>query len=418
MTKFSRREFLKRSSTAAVALSAFPWISPFGSPNNSSAPSDKVRLGFIGVGSRGRGLLMNVLALPESANYEVTAICDNYKPSYDLAMELCGDRNVQGFTDYKKMLELDLDGVVIATPLFNHAEITNDSMKSGKHVFCEKAMARTLDEIKSMYDTHLQENKILQIGHQRMFDPKYIKAIEMMRSGEIGTIGQIRAYWHRNNDWRRKVPSPELEKQINWRLYKEYSAGLLTELGSHQIQVANWVMDKPPVSVMGNGSIVYWKDGREVFDNVANIFEYDDGTQFIWDSMTSNRKYGLEEQIMGHIGTMELETNKIFMEKPPEAPGIRQLIHDMEKGLFETVPIGGATWVPETAIQYEGDYISDKFEMDETQLQLEAFINFIRKGKAPENLVKEAYNASIWTILAEEAIYRGEKLTMPEQYII
>ena len=171
-------------------------------------------------------------------------------------------------------------------------------------------MARTLFQQVPLILT----GKILQIGHQRLFDPKYIDGIQRIRNGELGKLGQIRAYWHRNANWRRPVPEgkPHLEKKINWRLYRDSSAGLITELASHQIQVANWAVGEPPVSVMGAGSIVYWKDGREVYDNVALIYTYRNGMQFIYDSMISNKKYGLEEQIMGDKGTMELEVNKHY----------------------------------------------------------------------------------------------------------
>lgn len=417
----NRRDFLKMTSTTAIALSAFPWLNAVINRSTGQGVADKVRLGFVGVGSRGRLLLLTTLALPSRLNYEVVAVCDNYEPHLQTAIQLSQNPQVRAFRDYRQMLEMtDLDAIINATPLHEHARISIDAMKAGKHVFCEKAMARHLPDIKQMYDTHLQQNRILQIGHQRLFAPKYLKAIEMIRAGQIGKIGQIRAFWHRNGDWRQPVPvdHPELERKLNWRLYREYTAGLITELASHQIQVANWALDKTPVSVCGTGSIVYWNDGREVFDNIALIFSYDNGVQFIWDSMTSNRKYGCEEQIMGNIATMELESNKIFLEQPPPAPAIRQLIHSIEKGFFETIPIGGATWVPERPIKYEGDFISSQYDQEGTELELEAFIQFVREGQAPEILLKQAYYASVWSIRAEEAVYNSEKLFLPKEYVI
>ncbi|MCQ5209185.1 gfo/Idh/MocA family oxidoreductase, partial [Bacteroides thetaiotaomicron] len=71
--------------------------------------------------------------------------------------------------------------------------------------------------------------------------------------------------WFRNADWRRPVPSPELEHKINWRLYKESSGGLMTELPCHQLEVCNCAAKRMPVSINGMGDIVYWKDGREVY---------------------------------------------------------------------------------------------------------------------------------------------------------
>ena len=417
----NRREFIKVGGVATLGA-LFPWFKVFADDRAGMGAADRVRIGLIGVGSRGKALMENLkVMIDEGANIEIAAVCDNYQPHYERAIEECGNPKVKAFYNYKKMLEMkDLDAVVIATPLHEHAHIAIDSMEAGLQVFCEKAMARTLDDIKAMYETHKRTGNILQIGHQRMFDPKYLEGIEKIKNGELGIIGQIRAYWHRNNDWRREVPEdrPELEEKINWRLYREYSAGLLTELGSHQFQVANWAKDDSPISVMGTGSIRYWKDGREVYDNVATIFSYEDGTQFIWDSMTSNRKYGLQEQIMGDLGTMELETNKQYSENPPAAPGIRELINDIEHAIFDNIPIGGATWVPETAVEYDGEYISDEWEVDETKLQMEAFVRYIRNGNFPGELIREAYNASIWAIRAEQAIDSGEKLELPKKYQI
>ncbi len=414
----SRREFIKKGLVASSALMAYPWLKAMANPVAvGKSASDKVRIAVIGVGSRGSALLRNLLAIQDSHNIEIAAVCDNYEPHFQRAAKLAGS-NADAFYDYRNILDMkDLDAVVIATPLHQHAHIAIDAMLAGKQVFCEKAMARHLVNVKQMADTHYQTGKILQIGHQRMFDPKYIKAIEYVKEDKIGKVTQIRAYWHRNNDWRRPVPKdkPELERKINWRLYQEYSLGLMTELASHQIQVANWVKDLQPASVMGAGSINYWKDGREVYDNVALIYSYEDGTQFVYDSMTSNRFYGLEEQILGDKGTLELETNKMYSENPPKPAGILQLINDIEHGIFDNIPIGGASWVPETAMKYKGEYISDAFELNETRLQLEAFVDTIRKGKPIPGLFEQGYHASVWALLGQNAMESGQKVFLPKE---
>jgi predicted dehydrogenase len=412
----SRREFLKKISLisgSALVLTSMPWINSYIKGNKPvKSASDKVRLGIIGVGDRGSLLLLTIKEFAKEANVEIAAVCDNYQPNYENALKLAGG-NTQGFYDYRKMLELkDIDAVIIATPLHEHAHIAVEAMEAGKHVFCEKSMARTIEDAARMYSTHTSTNRILQIGHQRMFDPVYLEAVDRIKKGEIGKITQMRMFWHRNNNWRRPVPKehPELERKINWRLYKEYSAGLMTELASHQLQVGNWIMGESPVSVMGTGSINYWKDGREVYDNVALIYSYANGTQLIYDSVISNKHYGCEEQILGDKGTMELEINKVYNEHPPKAPGIQQLITDIEKGIFDTIPIGGATWIPEVGVRDKGEFISGKYKMDEVQLQLEAFVKYVRAGRAPEELTIEGYRATVWSLLGEQAIIEGNKI--------
>jgi len=419
--EINRREFLKKISIAAgssIALASVPWLKVFGEDKVGNSVSDKVRLGFIGIGDRGSALLKNVQAFEDLLNVEIAAICDDYEPNYQRAIKFTNGK-AKAFYDYRELLELkDIDGVVIATPLHEHARITVDALNSGKHVFCEKAMARNLDDTKLMYDTHLKTKRILQIGHQRMFSPVYLESLKRIHNGEIGQISQIRANWHRAMNWRRPVPKPELERKINWRLYEEYSAGLFTELLSHQIQVANWINKTTPVSVFCNGSINFWKDGREVYDNIACIYDYADGSNFIYDSQNCNKHYGCEEQVIGSKGTMELEINKVYSAEPPAPPAILHLINDIEKDIFDVIPIGGASWVPETAVKYKGDYITDNYKMDETKLQLEAFTRFIRKGEAPEQLLREGYYASVWSLLAEKAAKTRERVTIEEKYRI
>ena len=419
----NRREFLKKisafaGSTAVVA--SMPWLKTFSNDLHGKSPNEKVRLGVIGVGDRGRALLLNLQAFMNEANVEIAAVCDNYEPNYQRAINITGGK-AKAFYDYRKLLEMkDLDGVIIATPLHEHKRMTIDALNAGMHVFCEKAMARSIDDVKLMYDAHVETKKILQTGHQRMFSPVYLTAIDKIHSGGLGKITHMRAYWHRNGDWRRPVPKghPELDRKINWRLYDEYSAGLFTELLSHQMQVANWVKKSYPVSVVANGSINFWKQGREVYDDIACIFDYEDGTQFVYDSINSNKHYGIEEQILGSKGTMELEMNKIYSETPPPPPAILNLINDIEKGVFRTIPIGGASWIPETASNYHGEFIEQNYKMDESKLQLEAFVRYIREDKAPEELTLQGYYSSVWVLLAEQAAKTRERVELPKKYLV
>ena len=408
----------------SALLMAYPWFNAL-ADKSSTDYSKKVKVGIIGVGSRGSLLLHYLNELSNEINIEVAAVCDNYEPHYQRAIKNTGGK-AKAFYDYRKLIEMpDIDAVVIAVPLHEHAHITIDSLNAGKHVFCEKAMARHPEDVKRMADTFYSTGKVLQIGHQRMFDPRYLKAVELINAGEIGQITQIRAFWHRNNDWRRPLPEgrPDLERKINWRLYREYSCGLMTELASHQIQVANWFKGKTPVSVMGKGSINYWKDGREVYDNVALIYSYDDGTQFIYDSMTSNRHYGLEEQIMGDEGTLEMEVNRRYWEhpppkpEPPPPPGIVQLMKDIEGGIFsDAIPLTNSSWIPELKVEGDGEKIVNREKgFDESKAQLEGFIASVRKGKPTKGLFEQGYWATIWALLGQKAMDEQKIIELPNE---
>jgi len=385
----------------------------------SISKKDKVRLGVVGPGSRGSHLIRLINSVSEKENMEVIAICDIYEPSIKNALSLVPNAKV--FRDYRSMLEMkELDAIIVATPLHEHAKATVDALNNGIHVFCEKAMALTLDDTHAMAEAHYRTGNILHIGHQRLFDPKFLKGMNRIHNGDLGIVTQIRAYWHRNNNWRRPVPAdnPELERFINWRLYREYSLGLMTELASHHIQVANWAKKALPVAVRGAGSISYWKDGREVEDNVALIYSYADGTQFIYDSMIQNKKYGLEVQVMGDKGTIELETNRLFYEEeptPPKPAGIVQLIQNINEGVFGAVSLGSSSWDAELASTYKGDPVVAEDNTDGTLEELIGFADSVREGKPIDGLFEQGYYGSVWTLLGQEAIDTGKVITMPDK---
>ena len=309
----SRRDFFKELGMiggGGALLSAFPWLQSCSADDKVQIAKEKVRIGFIGTGSRGQYHLNNLKTVPYA---DVVALCDNYPPNLKAASVIYPQAKT--YDDYRKVLEdKDIQAVMIATPLYEHAHITIDALHAGKHVFCEKSMAMTCADCLDMYNVFKESGKVMFIGQQRLYDPKYIKAMEMVHAGLLGDINSIRAYWFRNNDWRRPVPSPDLERKINWRLYKEYSCGLVTELATHQLQVGNWALRMLPEKVAGMGDIVYWKDGREVYDSINLIYHYPNGVKMTYESMIANKFYGLEEEIMGSKGTMEPEKGKYYFE--------------------------------------------------------------------------------------------------------
>ncbi|MDR1809771.1 MAG: Gfo/Idh/MocA family oxidoreductase [Prevotella sp.] len=426
----NRREFFKEAGTlgaAGLALSLFPWLQSCSAPAKKEIIGEKARLAIIGTGGRGLFHLNNLLDMPEA---EVVALCDIYRPNLNKAAELAP--SAKSYDDYRKLLENpDIKGVIIATPLNSHAPITIDALNAGKHVFCEKAMAYTMDDCKRMYDTWKTSGRVMIIGQQRLYDPKYIKAMEMIHSGEAGDVVNVRNYWFRNNNWRRETPDPSLERQINWRLYREYSHGLMTEFACHQLQNGTWAMRLLPEKVMGHGSIVYWKDGREVFDNVSVIYSYPNGVNMTFESLISNKRFGMGEQILCSKGTFELAQGRYYSEdwKPRPRSGIRQLIGQIEDGVMDNSVFAGTSWSAETASAdpgvpvlpnvVAGDGSSMIGAADDGSVEtMQAFCHGVITGKQPQNVVEESYYASIFSLLGDEAMLRGEILTLPEEYRI
>jgi len=298
----TRREFAKTVATFA-ALVGMPKLEV---PDLLAAPNANgtVSWGMVGTGSRGMELLRHLSKVPFG---RCVALCDIYPVNLKKGVETIGG-DPAPYEDYRKMLERkDMDAVLIATPLHLHASMIVDALSAGKHVFVEKTMVFTEEEVRAVKEGAAAHPKqVLQVGLQRRYSLLYRLAMEMIRKGGLGKVTHVRAQWHRNGNWRRTVTDPKLERQINWRMYREYSGGLMAELGSHQTDVANWAIGSEPRSVIGIGGIDYWKDGREIYDNVQCIFEYPGGQKLVYSSITSNAHFGPTEQIMGDEGTLEL----------------------------------------------------------------------------------------------------------------
>ena len=131
-------------------------------------------------------------------------------------------------------------------------------------MYIVKTLAKGADATARVVNKCKTSNKIFQTGHQYHSSRLYTKLVDMIADGKVGKIVSIEAQWNRNGNWRRSVPDPSLERQINWRMYREYSFGLLAELSSHQIDFANWILQATPKIAIGMGGIDYWRDGRKL----------------------------------------------------------------------------------------------------------------------------------------------------------
>lgn len=396
----------------ALAVSS-PWLSAFSEVENTK--KENCRIGIIGVGSRGRFLLS---FLAEMQNVTIVAIADIYEPSIDESLKIVPHAKV--YRNYRYLLEdKNIEAVVVATPLSTHFQIVMDAFDAGKDVYCEKTIGYTMEECYRMYQKHLNTKRIFFTGQQRLFDPRYIKAMDLIHKGTFGKIASVHTFWNRNGDWRRPVPSPRYEHLINWRLYKKYSKGIMTELACHQLQIGTWALGKLPDKVMGHGAITFWKDGREVYDNINCIYTFDTGENMTFGSVISNKFYGLEEQILGNLGTVEPEKGKYYFEDIDPAPAFLQMINNWENDIFNSVSFAGSSWAPETAQENHGEYIlGKKPDNDGTSLLLSAFVESVITKRQPSRIAEEGYYASQLCLIGHEAIEKGEILSFPNKYKI
>ncbi|MBN4046754.1 Gfo/Idh/MocA family oxidoreductase [bacterium AH-315-P07] len=285
-SEITRRNFIKATGTAA-GLAAAVGVNP-----RTYAQNDKIRLGIIGTGGQAQVHIKEGLRVNKD-KIQIVATCDVWNYHLDMGIDVIkkhvGDFKVNTYSEYKEMLDKEnLDAVLVATPLISHFDIVMDCLDAGLYVFCEKTLTMTIDQSRKIVEKCNEVGKWLQVGHQRRYNPYYNKAMWLTREVNlIGRVTHITGQWHRNDFWRRDVPPnyqmtenekkhiPDLEKHVNWRLYNDMSAGLMTELGTHQLDVACWFLGSTPTRVSGMGGIEYWRDKRDAEDHVALIYEWD-----------------------------------------------------------------------------------------------------------------------------------------------
>jgi predicted dehydrogenase len=320
-----RRNFLK-------VLAGTPALAALGAAALVKGPvkGGPVRLGYVGLGGQGRVLLEQT----DPAFGEVKALCDVNPTSLaraDEALKKSGRPAAAHYSDWQEMLQKeDVEGVVVATPLWTHAEIVSGCLDQGKHVLCEKMMAWDVEGAERMLAAARKNDRVLEIGYQRFYNPMYQTAYQgIVKAGVLGDIYHARLVWHRNGNWRRQgtPPTPDydpsrwgypsFEHLVNWRLYWRYSKGLLAELASHQVAVANWFFGGKPEAVQGSGGVHRFKDGREVHDHVYTTFEYPQGRTAVFTSIESNAFDHYYEMYLGTKGTLILrgETEAMLFEE-------------------------------------------------------------------------------------------------------
>lgn len=427
--RLSRRGFLVGS---AAVLGASLAQRAEGQTPAPATKAEPFRFGIIGTGGQGRGALMTAgLRIP---GVRFTAVCDIRDDNRAEGMKVAG-AGAKEFVDYRDLLDkAEVDAVIIATPLSTHSRIAIDAFDAGKHVFCEKTMARTIDECKAMLRAQRKAGKLLQIGHHLRYSPLYTHARNFVTSGVIGKVVNVKAAWNRHGSWRRPQPQgsydfskwgfAEPDHLFNWRLYKQHSGGLMTELASHQTDVMNWILDATPEAITGVGGLDYWKDGRTVWDNVHVVYEYPGGVKFAYESLTANAHtpYGeAYEMIQGDKGTLVLSNvprsrGLLFMEPKTEGPEWAKFA--------EKANVDGQTAVtldakrsPGSASKVPGQTVNIAETNKSTyQLELEDFIDCVRTGRQPFCNGEVGIRSAAPALVALEAMDKQARVAIPQDY--
>ena len=297
----SRRTFLGMSAAAAGTSLAAKTILLDPEPLLASpvAASDRLRFGMIGIGMQGNWLLSSAIELP---GVECVKACDLYDGRHTLAREITAKPNLPATRRYQELLaDKDIDCIIAAVPDHWHKQIVVDAVSAGKDIYCEKPMSHTAAEGVEMAEAQKRTGHIVQIGSQRVSSLICKKAKELIEQGMIGDLMMVEGWLGRNDPtgawqypppfdlspqnldwdtWQGTVPKRPFSPEIfaRWRCWKEYGTGvagdLLVHLVSGMMFVLGW--NEPPERAMAMGGILRWKDGRNMPDVHASLFQYRD----------------------------------------------------------------------------------------------------------------------------------------------
>jgi predicted dehydrogenase len=436
----TRREFLGTTAVAGAGL-----LLASCSPDNQGAVTkktsvlNKLNIALIGCGAEGQVLLES---LPAIEGINLVAIVDIWDYNRNSNVRRLKDQGVivKGYENYEDLLanEKDLQAVIVATPDFWHAPITNTCLKAGLHVYCEKMMSNTIDGARSMVQTMRETGKLLQIGHQRRSNPRYIFALNrLVNEAKIcGRLTAAQAQWNRavtdDFGWPKhsdikaadlaKYGYKDMHQFRNWRWFKGLGGGPLSDLGAHQIDIFNWWLGSPAQSVMASGGVDYYTT-HEWYDNAMVIYEYKLPTgivrAFYQVQTTTSAGGGYFEMFMGDEGTIKMSEN----------PSITKLYREDRAKDWD--PLVAKNYLSASAVAPASD--ADKVDVRETapllqydipvtfskkihQPHLENFFNAIR-GEAKLNCpADEAFRSEYVIHKANEAIPAEKRIAItPEE---
>ena len=437
----NRRDFMRRSGVAAAGTLALRsggkvlWASD---PAPAMvAPSDRVRVGVIGIGARAQQDAYSFTVAPGA---ELVAAADVYQSRLTRAMELFGDR-LETTGDYRRILDRqDIDAVLIGTPDHWHKRLIVESMAAGKDVYCEKPMTYTIDEGFEIIEAERRHNKILHVGSQWVDSPLGEMAKKWIDDGRLGQITLVKSWENRNTpagawfypiapdgnektiDWKQWLGSApdrpfDPRRYFRWRCYWDYSGGLQTDLVVHHLNTLHFLTDETaPRSAITYGGSYRWKKiypEVEVPDVVQTLFEYPNFTYNV--SLTLNsQNHGFGTCLMGTKGTIQIDEVKMtfYPESPLDDYGwvVAAWPEVLQKEFVKKENVVGITspWTPGTCTAPE---VYEHYEIvgDPTDLHVKAFVESVRSRKPTREGAVQGHNAALGAHLANLSYRNGSR---------
>ncbi len=422
--KINRREFLHKG--AVVAAGGAALSSTALSYTRIAGANDRISLGHIGVGNRGSELDGIVASLKDQKNVEMTAVCDLWTHNVERAMaanQQFYGKAPRALRHPQELLALkDVDAVLISTPEHSHSPLLKMSAGAGKDTYCEKPMGNVLEEVKAARDAVLLKNLIVQIGTQHRSERYQIAVRDLVRSKVLGEATKYEIEWNyhgprwrgrpevkmireQDTDWQTWLmgkPSRPFDPQLyfEFRLYKDFSSGIPDQWMSHGIDLCHFFLDeKYPASVVANGGVFAWHDGRENPDTFQALFTYSSGllvsyaTSFGNDAPSFTRIMGKNATLINHGG---------------EGSPRWQMVE--EKGNHEDDPTVDSRRAVKDVTLSDDKSLPPTFIGDEDPSHMTNWLDCLRSRKQPNATVHHGYAHSVACIMAAQAYWSGKKL--------
>ena len=325
---------MKRASATVAMLSTVHFATPTEKTVAQQSPSDRIRIGCIGLG--GQGLGDSSVA---SMYGQIVALCDADLRQAEKAKGFLNAEKADIYQDYRKVLDRkDIDALIIAVPDHWHTKINVEACQSGKDMYTEKPLTYTIDEGKLLCKVVKDTNRVVQVGTQQRSDPAFQTAVELVRNGRIG---KLKTVWVSVPFYStRGGPFPEMEvpKELDWDLYQgqapvhpytqarthavwrwwyEYAGGIVTDWGNHHMDIAHWGMDcdlSGPSTVEARG--LFPNEGKADCYNTPDRFfsrmQYPNGVELFY--FAAMKEFALFGTVDSHIETKEDQLNWLFGE--------------------------------------------------------------------------------------------------------
>jgi len=401
--------------------------------------NDRVRVGVVGFSDRHRNShLPSFMNHYKELNFDVVGVSDIWKKRREEGAAVWKEKMGHNINAYRNNDELysskTVDAVFISTADFQHALHTIEAVKAGCDAYVEKPFAETMEDNRAALKAVKSSKQIVQIGSQRRSGDNYKAAEEYIRSGKFGPITMVELTWNVNQPgrWRRPELVSELRKEdIDWqrylmnrpaeaydprkyleyRLFWPYSSGLPGQWMSHQIDTVHWFTGlKHPRSVVANGGIYMWKDGRRNWDTITSVFDYGPqeditkGFQVMFASRMHNGDEHPAEIYYSNGGELNLNTNMVS-----PTGGLTKRFADamhMQPNLLPEYSLSNAQAVVASA-NTGGDTL--------TSNHVRNWMECVRSRKEPNAPVEAGYSHSIANIMTTAASHTGQKATFDEK---